>query len=248
MQAARRQATEQKDNSAWHSGCNPLLTGCGARRAVSTHKQVHGEPNRSRQKETSMPTPNTKSGTAKPRRSASSARSRKTAAPRQRDAITILRADHKLVDEMFKQYEKTRAETRKQTLVNKICAELTAHTTVEEEIFYPAVRGAIKDTDLMDEADVEHASAKELIAQLQAGKPGDDHYDAKVKVLGEYIRHHVKEEQNEMFPKAKKTKLDMMELGAQIETRKAELQMQQQPKAKEAGKSKSSVLSGLSMN
>src|SRR5689334_20589981 len=125
-----------------------------------------------------MPSPRASSGTAKRRTSASSAR--KTAAPRQRDAIAILRADHKLVDELFKQYEKTRADTRKQALVDRICAELTAHTTVEEEIFYPAVRGAIKDADLMDEADVEHASAKQLIAQLQAGKPGDDHYDAKV--------------------------------------------------------------------
>ena len=191
-----------------------------------------------------MPTPRTKKATAKRRTSAS----RKPAAPRQRDAITILRADHKLVDELFKQYEKTRADTRKQTLVDQICAELTAHTTVEEEIFYPAVRGAIKDADIMDEADVEHASAKELIAQLQAGKPGDDHYDAKVKVLGEYIRHHVKEEQNEMFPKAKKTKLDMMELGSQIETRKGELKMEEQPKPKEASKSKSSILSMLSIN
>jgi len=191
-----------------------------------------------------MPTPRTKKATAKRRTSAS----RKPAAPRQRDAITILRADHKLVDELFKQYEKTRADTRKQTLVDQICAELTAHTTVEEEIFYPAVRGAIKDADIMDEADVEHASAKELIAQLQAGKPGDDHYDAKVKVLGEYIRHHVKEEQNEMFPKAKKTKLDMMELGSQIETRKGELKMGEQPQPKEGGKSKSSILSMLSIN
>jgi len=190
-----------------------------------------------------MPTPRTKKATAKRRTSAS----RKPAAPRQRDAITILRADHKLVDELFKQYEKTRADTRKQTLVDQICAELTAHTTVEEEIFYPAVRGAIKDADIMDEADVEHASAKELIAQLQAGKPGDDHYDAKVKVLGEYIRHHVKEEQNEMFPKAKKTKLDMMELGSQIETRKGELKMEEQPKPKEGGKSKSSLLFHLEL-
>ena len=166
-----------------------------------------------------MPTPRTKKATAKRRTSAS----RKPAAPRQRDAITILRADHKLVDELFKQYEKTRADTRKQTLVDQICAELTAHTTVEEEIFYPAVRGAIKDADIMDEADVEHASAKELIAQLQAGKPGDDHYDAKVKVLGEYIRHHVKEEQNEMFPKARKAGVDLKELGARIQQRKEAL-------------------------
>jgi hemerythrin-like domain-containing protein len=124
---------------------------------------------------------------------------------------------------MFKQYERTNGSERKASLVEKICAALKAHTTVEEEIFYPAVRVAIRDDDLMDEADVEHASAKELIAQLEAGEPGDDHYDAKVMVLGEYIRHHVKEEQREMFPKARKAKLDLKELGRRIQARKAEL-------------------------
>src|SRR5690348_6595755 len=152
---------------------------------------------------------------------------RKSAGPRGRSAIAILRADHKMVDELFQQYEKAKAQTRKQALVERICSELTVHTTVEEEVFYPSIRKVLKDQSLMDEADVEHASAKEMIKQLQAGKPGDDHYDAKVKVLGEYIRHHVKEEQTEMFPKVQKTKLDLSELGAQIETRKAELSAEQ---------------------
>jgi hemerythrin superfamily protein len=124
---------------------------------------------------------------------------------------------------MFKQYEKARDSGRKSALVEQICAALKAHTTVEEEIFYPAVREAINDDKLMDEADVEHASAKELIEQLEAGHPGDDHYDAKVMVLGEYVRHHVKEEQNEMFPKALKAKIDLKELGARIQERKAQL-------------------------
>ena len=175
-------------------------------------------------------------------------RARKTAAPRQLSAVAILRADHKLVDDLFKQYEKAKAQGRKQTLVDRICRELTVHTTVEEEIFYPAVRAAIKDKDMMDEADVEHASAKELIAQLKAGKPGDDHYDAKVKVLGEYIRHHVKEEQTEMFPKAQKTKLDMVELGSQIQTRRAELTMDDRPARKDADQTKSSILSLLTFS
>jgi len=169
-----------------------------------------------------MPTTQANSATNK-RRAPARGSTRKSASPSRKDAIALLRADHKRVDEMFKQYEKARSDSRKQTLVQQICQELIVHTTVEEEIFYPAVRGAIKDSDLMDEADVEHASAKELIAQLQAGKPGDDHYDAKVIVLGEYIRHHVKEEHNEMFPKAKKTKLDMRALGERIEERKAQL-------------------------
>jgi hypothetical protein len=144
--------------------------------------------------------------TARTRKSASGKRSatrpRKAAAPRQRDAISILRADHRLVDDLFKQYEKSRSETRKQALVDQIMPELTVHTKVEEEIFYPAMRRAQKDHDMMDEADIEHASAKELIGQLEAGKPGDDHYDAKVKVLGEYIRHHVKERADRDVPES----------------------------------------------
>jgi hemerythrin superfamily protein len=177
----------------------------------------------------------------------SATRPRKAAAPRQRDAISILRADHKLVDDLFKQYEKSRSDTRKQALVDQICSALTVHAKVEEEIFYPAMRGAQKDQDMMDEADIEHASAKELIAQLEAGKPGDDHYDAKVKVLGEYIRHHVKEEQGEMFPKAQKSKLDLMQLGSEIDTRKAELMAEEEPREKDPKKSKS-ILSMLSLN
>jgi hemerythrin-like domain-containing protein len=100
---------------------------------------------------------------------------------------------------------------------------LTIHATVEEEIFYPAVREAIDDEDLMDEADVEHANAKNLIAQLEEASPGDDHYDAKVTVLGEMVDHHVKEEEGEIFPKAKKA-IDTVSVGAELAERKAELQ------------------------
>ena len=100
---------------------------------------------------------------------------------------------------------------------------MKVHTTIEEEILYPAAREAMDDTDLLDEADVEHASAKQLIQDLETMQPGDDHYDAKVTVLGEYIRHHVKEEQNEMFPKIRKTNLDLKELGARLRQRKSEL-------------------------
>jgi hemerythrin-like domain-containing protein len=101
--------------------------------------------------------------------------------------------------------------------------ELKIHTAIEEEIFYPAAREALKDDDLLDEAEVEHASAKDLIAQIEAGSPADDKWDAKVKVLSEYIKHHVKEEQNEMFPQVKKTKLDLKALGALLLQRKEEL-------------------------
>ncbi len=143
------------------------------------------------------------------------------------DAVKLLTADHAKVKKLFKAFEKLTngdgSSREKSDLVQQICAELTVHATVEEEIFYPALREAIDEEDLMDEADVEHASAKSLIAQLVGMKPGDDHYDAKVTVLGEYIDHHVKEEQDEMFPKAKKAKVDLAELGERILQRKEEL-------------------------
>lgn len=146
---------------------------------------------------------------------------------RQVDAISLLMDDHKKVKKLFSEFKKSKdhaSDDEKLELVNEICNELTIHAQVEEEIFYPAVRNAIDDDDLMDEADEEHESAKSLIAQLESMEPADDHYDAKVTVLGEYIDHHVKEEHEEMFPKAKKAKLDLVELGNQILQRKQELQ------------------------
>ena len=147
------------------------------------------------------------------------------------DAVDMLTQDHKDVKALFKQYDKlAKADgdaEEKQALALQICAMLTAHATAEEELFYPAAREVLgEDEDLIDEADVEHASAKELIAQIEAGTPDDPLFDAKVKVLGEYIDHHVKEEEGEIFPKAKSTKLDMAELGAQLATRKHELAAQ----------------------
>jgi len=142
------------------------------------------------------------------------------------DAIVLLTADHKEVKAMFKEFEKLKeqddVDAEKAALVQRICTALTIHATCEEEIFYPAVREAIDDMDLMDEADVEHASAKDLIAQLEAAGPQDDHYDAKVTVLGEMIDHHVKEEEGEMFPKASKA-IDTEAVGAELAARKAEL-------------------------
>jgi len=143
------------------------------------------------------------------------------------DAIAVLTADHKTVKALFKQFEQLKeqedADEQKARLVQQICNELTVHAQVEEELFYPAVRDAIDDDDLMDEADIEHASAKELIAQLEELAPGDDHYDARVTVLGEYIDHHVKEEEGEMFDKARKADVDTAALGEQIIERKEEL-------------------------
>jgi hemerythrin superfamily protein len=142
------------------------------------------------------------------------------------DAIALLTADHKEVKAMFKQYDELgdRAKAAKKKLADQICTALTLHATVEEEIFYPALRAASKEAaDLLDEAEVEHAGAKDLIAQIQEMDPEDDLYDAKVKVLGEQIDHHVGEEEGEMFPKAKKAKLDMEALGTEMAMRKDEL-------------------------
>ena len=149
-----------------------------------------------------------------------------TTAASAQDAFTLLKADHKAVKALFKEFEGLSDDSRedeKRDLVQQICDELTVHAQVEEEIFYPAVRAAIEDADLLDEAEVEHATAKELIAQLNEMEPGDDLYDAKVTVLSEYIDHHVKEEEGEMFPKAQKSKLDADGLGREMSARKQEL-------------------------
>jgi hemerythrin superfamily protein len=138
-------------------------------------------------------------------------------------ATTLLRADHKLVSDLFADYEKTGSREKKRSIAQQICAELTVHAQIEEEIFYPAVKGALNDAELIPEATVEHASLKVLIAELEAEKADDEMFDAKVKVLSEYVKHHVKEEQNEIFPKARHTDLDMNELGARLAERKAEL-------------------------
>jgi hemerythrin superfamily protein len=139
------------------------------------------------------------------------------------DALTLLRADHKHVSALFEAYENARSTKRKQELSKEICSELKVHTTIEEEIFYPALRRVKGMEDMLDEANVEHAGAKHLIGEIERSSPGDDYYDARIKVLSEYIRHHVKEEQDEIFPKAKKSKIDLQALGEQLAQRKMEL-------------------------
>lgn len=143
------------------------------------------------------------------------------------DAIALLIEDHEHVKALFEQYEELgdRANVSKHKLALEICTELTKHTMVEEEIFYPAVREVIKDDDLMDEAIVEHASAKDLIAQIQSMEPTDDLFDAKVKVLSEMIEHHVGEEEGDMFPKVRKTKIDLEALGEAMAARKETIQL-----------------------
>lgn len=154
---------------------------------------------------------------------------RKTTPAKSNDAIAMLTNDHKEVKALFKQYDKLvqqdAEDDEKMAIAEEICQMLTVHATVEEEIFYPAAREVLGDDEaLIDEADVEHATAKDLIAQLEGASPADDAlFDAKVKVLGEYIDHHVKEEEDEIFPKAKKAKLDTTALGIEMAARKDEL-------------------------
>lgn len=150
------------------------------------------------------------------------ARKRRTAA---KDAIALLKADHREVEGWFKQFEKTRSESRKLGLATRICEALKVHTTIEEEIFYPAFLAATEDKDLHHEARVEHAAAKNLIGEIEAASPSDDYYDAKVTVLSEMIKHHVKEEEQPggMFAKARKSDMDLDDLGAQMQLRKKQL-------------------------
>lgn len=141
------------------------------------------------------------------------------------DAIALLKADHRKVEELFEQFEGAKGDGKKQKLAMEICLELTVHTKLEEEIFYPACEGKIE-ADLLKEAYVEHDGAKVLIAEIEAGAPGDEFYDAKVKVLSEQIEHHVGEEEQRMegmFAQARKAGLDMDALGAEMAARKADL-------------------------
>ncbi len=139
------------------------------------------------------------------------------------DAIALLERDHREVEDYFERYEQADAAQTQKQLANKICAALRVHAQIEEELFYPAAREAIRDNDLLDEATVEHAGAKVLIAEIEAMQPGMPLYDAKVTVLSEQIQHHVKEEENELFPKVRDSDLDLTSLGKQMADRKTEL-------------------------
>ena len=146
------------------------------------------------------------------------------------DAVELLTKQHREVEELFEQFENLsdRSKASKKKLADQICNALIMHTQIEEEIFYPATRsadeGEEETEDMVDEAVVEHASAKDLIAQIQEMDPEDDLYDAKVKVLSEMIEHHVEEEEKEMFPKTRKLKLDMQVLGQEMKARQEEIE------------------------
>jgi hemerythrin superfamily protein len=154
----------------------------------------------------------------------------KTPASRSRrnDAIAVLKADHRQVEQWFSQFEKSNGKNEKQQLASRICEALTIHTTIEEEIFYPAFFEATGDKDTHHEAVVEHAGAKKLIAEIRDMSSGDEYFDAKVTVLSEMIKHHVKEEEKAggMFAEARKSSMDLKVLGEQLVARKKELQTQ----------------------
>ena len=143
------------------------------------------------------------------------------------DAVDVLKSDHEDVKRMFEAFkslcERDASDIEKSAMAEQICMALSVHAQVEEEIFYPAVHPVIGDDALMDEAVVEHAGAKDLIAQISTMKPSDPLFDTKLTVLGEAVDHHVKEEQREMFPKVRKTNIDLMALGARIQNRKSKL-------------------------
>lgn len=149
--------------------------------------------------------------------------SRSTDAPR--DAIALLKQDHRMVEALFDEFEDAEEQEQAQ-LATRICNMLTVHAQIEEEILYPAAKEAFEDEeeeDLVHEANVEHASAKDLIAKIEAMTPEDEEFEATVKVLSEYIKHHVKEEEGELFPALKKTELDLKEMGEQLAQRKLAL-------------------------
>ncbi len=154
------------------------------------------------------------------------ARSRRQSQSKAKDAIALLKADHQQVKEWFEQFDKARDDSRKQALASSICNALRVHTIIEEEIFYPVFLDETEDEDIHHEAIVEHNGAKNLIGEIERMVPTDDYFDAKVRVLSEMIKHHVKEEEKPdgMFDKAKKSDMDLKRLGDLMQARKDELQ------------------------
>lgn len=172
----------------------------------------------------------THSSTAKSaahRKSASSgskSTTRKTAASsRRKDAVQLLKSDHREVEKLFGQFQDAGGEARRKQLSERICMELMVHTEIEEEIFYPACREFLKDDDIVNEAIVEHQAAKDLIGQIREMSPSDEMFDARMQVLQEQIEHHVEEEEKELFPKVQKTDMDLKQIGERLMERKKTL-------------------------
>jgi len=151
-----------------------------------------------------------------PRRAAASKSS-------QTDALSLLKDDHQRVKKLFKQFEKLDDDQEKLQLIEQVCTELKVHTQVEEELFYPSVRGLIEEEGLLNEAAVEHESAKQLIEKLDTGDLDEDERDATFKVLGEYVNHHIEEEETELFKQVRKADIDLQALGEEMQARKEQL-------------------------
>ena len=187
-----------------------------ARSASPAMKRSNASPTRGR-------TPTTR-GAPNPPKEEKTAENTAPKTMREADAIDLLTDDHLEVSALFKRYEKLANKeapaAERRELAQSICGMLKAHTQIEEEIFYPAARSAGIDADTLDEAQIEHASAKDLIAQIEGGNPNDGLYDAKVSVLGEYITHHVVEEHTEIFPKLRRAGVDLVALRGELESRK----------------------------
>jgi hemerythrin superfamily protein len=163
------------------------------------------------------------------RRASGTKRAASSASGRAQDAIALLKSDHREVDELMQRYEKARSD-RKEAIARQICLALRVHAQIEEELLYPAARESLDadDGDLVDEAAVEHATIKRLVGEVEGSSPGDSLYDAKVTVIGEYVKHHVKEEEKELFPKLRDSELDLDALGEQLAARKAVLMQERQ--------------------
>jgi hemerythrin superfamily protein len=149
----------------------------------------------------------------------------KAATDAPRDAIALLKQDHRVVEKLFAEFEQA-DDDQLPHIAERVCQLLTLHAQIEEELFYPPAKEALEDEEeieLVNEASVEHQSAKDLIAKIEGMTPEDERFKATVKVLGEYVKHHVKEEENELFPKVKKAELDLKDMGAQLFDRKMQL-------------------------
>jgi hemerythrin superfamily protein len=175
------------------------------------------------------------------KRSGSRSAARSSSRAKPQDAIALLKADHRQVEEWFSQFEKSNSSSRKQDLAQKICMALKAHTMIEEEIFYPAFLEATEEEDIHHEAEVEHDGAKKLIAQIESSGPDDEYFDARVTVLSEMIKHHVKEEEKRdgMFAKARQADMDLTVLGEQLAARKAQVMSGEQASGDSASRSAS---------
>jgi hemerythrin superfamily protein len=160
------------------------------------------------------------------KRTSTASRARRPVTASRTDAISLLKADHRRVEELFERFEKARTEDRKQSLATEICTALRVHSQIEEEIFYPAFFETTQEEDLHHEAVIEHDGAKKLIAEIESSGPGDEYFDARVTVLSEMIKHHVREEEQRdgMFSKARESGMDLAELGKQLAARKSQLE------------------------